>query len=86
MNDRPRTKRRYPRVIRWIAGGTCLLLGVVGLFVPILQGLLFLALGAVLLSPEVPLFRRIAIGLKRRFPRLRRHLRKLESSAPGTTG
>lgn len=40
------------RVIRLSLGGTLLLLGIVGLFLPFLQGILFIASGLALLSTE----------------------------------
>lgn len=58
-------------VIRHVAGWGALLLGVAGLFLPILQGWLFIGLGALLLSPDVPLFRRLVEWIERRFPTLR---------------
>ncbi len=40
------------RVLRLTAGWSLLVVGVVGLFVPILQGILFIASGLALLSTE----------------------------------
>ena len=65
-------KRTAKRVARIAVGVLLLVLGVIGLFLPILQGLLFLALGAVLLSADVPLFRRLLLPFARRHPRLAR--------------
>lgn len=57
--------------IRITAGVAFLLLGIAGLFLPVLQGLLFLAIGLVLLAPYIPLFARIRDALYRRFPRVK---------------
>jgi len=45
-----------------------IVLGVIGLFVPILQGVLFLGLGGLLLYRDVPYLPRLAGWLKKRFP------------------
>jgi len=45
-------KRRLWRIARITAGVALLLLGVVGLFLPFLQGILFLVMGLTLLSTE----------------------------------
>lgn len=47
-----------------------LVLGIVGLVVPVLQGVLFIVLGLVVLSRHAPWARRALLRLKRRFPRL----------------
>jgi hypothetical protein len=59
------------RVVRHIAGWTLLFLGVAGLFLPVLQGWLFIALAALLLAPDVPLFGRLLDWIENRFPALR---------------
>lgn len=56
---------------RIILGCGFLIFGVVGLFLPILQGVLFLTLGVVFLAPYVPCFRRLKLTLYWRFPPLR---------------
>jgi uncharacterized membrane protein YbaN (DUF454 family) len=65
------------RIIRITAGWLLIVLGLIGLVVPILQGLLFLAIGAALLAPSVPIFHRASVALRRRFPALRSPLKKL---------
>jgi uncharacterized membrane protein YbaN (DUF454 family) len=47
-----------------------LLLGVIGLFLPVLQGVLFLVVGVALLADHIPVFARIRNGVYRRFPRV----------------
>ncbi len=44
-------------------------LGVVGLFLPILQGVLFLAIGLIILSRHAPWAERLILRLKTRYPR-----------------
>ena len=58
-------------VIRHVAGWGFLLLGLAGLVLPVLQGWLFIAIGALLLAPDVPIFARLICWIEDRFPRLR---------------
>jgi uncharacterized membrane protein YbaN (DUF454 family) len=51
-------KRTALRVARLAAGVLLLVLGVIGLFLPFLQGILFIVIGLTLLSPESALARR----------------------------
>ena len=63
---------RHTRVVaRLVAGWAFMLLGVLGLFLPVLQGILFIVIGIALLSKHVRMFRKLKIGIYRRFPRLR---------------
>jgi uncharacterized membrane protein YbaN (DUF454 family) len=67
------------RVLRLAMGWLLLVLGVVGLILPVLQGWLFIALGALLLSPDVPLFGRLVCWVEERFPRLRGTLQRFRN-------
>lgn len=58
-------------LIRHLFGWGCLAVGLAGLVLPVLQGWLFIALGAVLLARDVPVFARLVCWTERRFPRLR---------------
>jgi uncharacterized membrane protein YbaN (DUF454 family) len=58
-----------------------ILLGIVGLFLPILQGILFLLIGLALLSTESRAARGILLKLRRRFPNLSRRLDQAERRA-----
>lgn len=61
---------RKTRLLLWVFGTALVFLGVLGLFLPILQGVLFLILGAALLSvASQGFFRRLQRGL-RRWPKL----------------
>ena len=44
------------------------MLGLAGLFLPILQGILFLAIGVVLLARESMWVKRVLVRLRRRYP------------------
>ena len=56
------------RWIRRVLGVCFLLLGVAGLFLPVLQGILFLIIGTLLLAGESIWVRRKIAGLKTRYP------------------
>jgi uncharacterized membrane protein YbaN (DUF454 family) len=63
-------KRRLKRVAIHIAGWSFILLGVAGLFLPILQGILFILVGLFLLSSVSPWAARLLDRIKKRFPRI----------------
>jgi uncharacterized membrane protein YbaN (DUF454 family) len=53
-----------------VAGGCLfLVLGVLGLFLPFLQGILFLLVGLILLAKAHPRFRLLKMRLKKRYPK-----------------
>ncbi len=58
------------RVVTLVLGYGFLALGVVGLVLPFLQGVLFIVIGLLLLSREVPWARRVLDRLRGRYPRL----------------
>jgi uncharacterized membrane protein YbaN (DUF454 family) len=53
---------------RHIVGWPLLILGIVGLSLPFLQGILFIVLALTILAPEVPALRRLIEALRRRYP------------------
>jgi hypothetical protein len=61
-------KRYALRATKIAAGVGCLVLGVIGLFLPFLQGILFLIIGLTLLSQESELVRRTVVRLRRYVP------------------
>ena len=68
--------------IKWlIIGGGFVLLGVVGLFLPILQGILFLVIGIMCLAKGSATVRAYKMGFKKRFPRIGSKLTFLENKA-----
>ncbi len=81
----PARRRRGPqgwrRAGRVVSGVLLLLLGVVGLFVPVLQGVLLLVAGVAVLAPVFPPARRVLVAVHRRWPRLRRATRRRERYA-----
>lgn len=70
------------RIIRVSLGSFFILLGLAGLVLPILQGWLFLGLGALVLSRDVPFFSRIVKVIARRFPRVGLAMQRLSKTLP----
>lgn len=64
--------RQVKRVLILIVGWAFILLGIVGLFLPILQGVLFILIGLVILSSEYVWAHHLLTRVKERFPKLGR--------------
>jgi uncharacterized protein (TIGR02611 family) len=62
-------RARATRIGKIILGWVFLVLGVLGLFLPILQGVLFLAIGLAILATEQVWAHRLLTWLRHRFPR-----------------
>ena len=65
------------KVKRWVAiaaGWFFILLGIVGLFLPILQGVLFILIGLVILSTEYVWAHHLLLKIRERFPSLARRI------------
>jgi len=74
----PRKVRHYLVLgLGWIF----IILGILGLFLPILQGILFLCIGAALLSSESPRMRLLVMKLGRRYPKFRAGLTAAKAKA-----
>lgn len=58
------------RIMILFVGWTFILLGIAGLFLPILQGVLFLLVGLMILSSQYAWARRLLAKLRERFPKL----------------
>ncbi|MBC8324883.1 MAG: hypothetical protein H8E27_04585 [Verrucomicrobia subdivision 3 bacterium] len=68
--------------IKWlIIGGAFVLLGIVGLFLPILQGVLFIVIGIMCLAKGSARVRAQKMGFKKRFPRIGAKFSFLEEKA-----
>jgi uncharacterized membrane protein YbaN (DUF454 family) len=65
-------KTRTKRILVLIVGWSFILLGIVGLFLPILQGVLFLLVGLIILSSEYVWAHRLLTKLRERFPKVGR--------------
>jgi uncharacterized membrane protein YbaN (DUF454 family) len=62
------------RITRWSLAGVNLVLGVLGIALPVLQAWLHFLIAAALMAPDWPLARRLTLRLFRKLPRLRRRL------------
>jgi len=58
------------RVLILIAGWLFILVGIAGLFLPILQGILFIVIGLLILSSEYVWAHRLLQKLRTRFPKI----------------
>ncbi len=62
--------RRLKRIVILIVGWAFILLGIAGLFLPILQGVLFILIGLIILSSEYVWAHHLLKRIKERFPKL----------------
>ena len=69
------------RILVLIAGWGFIVLGVLGLFLPILQGVLFLRVGLIILSSEYVWAHRLLIRVRERFPKIGRTADKATAKA-----
>lgn len=69
-------KRPVKRILTLVLGGTLVLVGIAGLFLPFLQGVIFLLAGLYVLSRESATAKAWLDRLKRRYPRLDRRLQE----------
>jgi uncharacterized membrane protein YbaN (DUF454 family) len=74
---------KIKKTLRLTFGFLFLLLGFLGLVFPILQGWLFIALGAILLSRDLPVFNRVLNQIKGRFPGIGQAADRLRKQLPG---
>jgi len=65
-------KTHTKRILVLIVGWGFILLGIAGLFLPILQGVLFLLVGLIILSSEYVWAHRLLTRLRERFPKIGR--------------
>ena len=66
-----------------LTGWGFVLLGMAGLFLPILQGILFLLIGLVILSSEYVWAHSLLAELRRRFPKISAHVHEATEKARG---
>ena len=72
------------RFVRISLGTILILLGIPGLVLPILQGWLFLALGALLLSVDIPLFDRLVSWIEKNAPPVKKPVERLRNYLKGS--
>jgi uncharacterized protein len=63
-------KPAIKRILVVVAGWSFILLGIVGLVLPFLQGILFILVGLIILSSQYAWARRLLDKLRRRFPKI----------------
>ena len=66
------------RALVYIIGWTFLLLGVVGLFLPVLQGVVFILIGLLILSKESRTAKALLTRVQRRYPEMVRRMHDLK--------
>lgn len=71
------------RLIRLGLGWTFIVLGVLGLFLPFLQGVLFLAIGFALIAPDSPWAQDKLERVRRRYPQLASTFDRAQARAEG---
>ncbi len=71
------------RIFRISLGTILIMLGVPGLILPILQGWLFLAMGALLLSIDIPFFDRLVQWIENRIPMVKKPLERFRRFLKG---
>ena len=76
-----RTKSRLKRVAIHVIGWGLILLGILGLVLPILQGFLFLLVGLFVLSSVSPWAERLLHKLRKRFPKTSKKVDEAKSRA-----
>lgn len=62
--------QKIKKLTIWCLGWVFIILGILGLFLPVLQGILFLLIGLYLLSSTSPWAERLLNKLKERFPKI----------------
>jgi uncharacterized membrane protein YbaN (DUF454 family) len=67
-------KARLKQVIVIVVGWTFIVLGIAGLFLPVLQGVLFLLIGLLILSTEYVWAHNLLHKLRTRSPKLSGHM------------
>ena len=83
--------RPVVRILRQVLGWLALLVGVVGLVIPVFPSIPFFAVGALLLAPHVRVFRRLSAWIHKKYPRFRgplrffREIKERRHAAPPST-
>jgi uncharacterized membrane protein YbaN (DUF454 family) len=69
------------RALELALGWAFILLGVAGIFLPILQGILFILVGLLIISRHAPWAARLLEKLKTRFPKLAKRMERWRKTA-----
>ena len=65
--------RSVLRIVRIVAGILLIIFGIIGIFLPFLQGLLFIVIGLALLGFDIKRLRKLRPYLAEQFPNIFRH-------------
>ena len=65
------------RMLRIVLGSLFMMLGLVGLVLPVLQGWLFLGMGGLVLAQDIPIFAKMTCWIMARFPQTGRMAQRL---------
>lgn len=76
----------YKRLIIIVTGWAFLALGIVGLFLPFLQGILFILIGLIILSKEYHWAGRLLARARTRFPKLDAWIGKVHDKVDSVLG
>jgi uncharacterized membrane protein YbaN (DUF454 family) len=79
-------KRQLKRIAVLTIGWAFILLGIVGLFLPILQGILFILIGLLILSTEYVWAHNLLEKLKQRFPKIAAQMDRAKEKAARWVG
>ncbi len=79
-------QRELRRIALLVLGWALLLLGVAGLFLPVLQGVLFILLGLYVLSRESEVAHRLFERLRARYPQVDRRVQAIRDRFRGRWG
>ena len=76
-------KQTVKKVVAIVAGWAFIVLGVIGLFLPIMQGILFIIIGLTILSTEYVWAHHLLAKLRARFPRIAIYSDRAREKASG---
>lgn len=79
-------KAKFKRILILSLGWFFIFLGIIGLFLPILQGILFLFVGFYLLSLESKMAKKLIDKLKERYPSLAKNMDRAKETIKGIKG
>lgn len=74
-------RRHIKRIAIELVGWTFIVVGIIGLFLPILQGILFLLIGLFILSTQYEWARHLLHRIRERFPKIASHFDKAREKA-----
>ena len=86
MEFKPHGHKGWKRIVILCAGWGCLAVGVIGGFIPVLQGWVFVVAGLLILSTEYEWAHRILVWVRNRFPRFAAAMDRVRDKAEKIAG